>query len=233
MWISGGKQEIIDNIVHMVLAEIPGGPAGPKGISLFLVPKRRVDAHGTAGAPNNIALAGLNHEMRQRGTTNCLLNFGETGECLGYLIGKPHRSIEYMSHMMNEACIGVGHASGMAALGGYLYSANYAKTRTQGTVPKESPTAPWPSGSAWCEAGRPTISRALTAPISTSWRTRAATSRLRHERHAKIYKIVHLYKISLHALQRRPINKARHHKAASRDGRTLKAGRARTASEGQ
>lgn len=132
MWISGGEHEIAGNIVHMVLAKIPGGPAGTKGISLFLVPKRRVNPDGTVGAPNNIALAGLNHKMGQRGTTNCLLNFGESGETLGFLIGEPHRGIEYMFHMMNEARIGVGHASVMAALGGYLYSADYARIRTQG-----------------------------------------------------------------------------------------------------
>ena len=132
MWISGGEQEISENIVHMVLAKIPGGPAGSKGISLFLVPKRRVRADGYIVEANNIALAGLNHKMGQRGTTNCLLNFGEAGETLGYLIGEPHRGLEYMFHMMNEARIGVGHASVMAALGGYLYASDYAKTRTQG-----------------------------------------------------------------------------------------------------
>ncbi len=143
MWISGGEHDISANIVHMVLAKIPGGPAGTKGISLFLVPKRRVDTQGAAGEGNNIALAGLNHKMGQRGTTNCLLNFGEGGETLGYLIGEPHRGIEYMFHMMNEARIGVGHASVMAALGGYLYSADYARTRTQGRrIDNKDPAGP-------------------------------------------------------------------------------------------
>jgi len=143
MWISGGEQEISENIVHMVLAKIPGGPAGTKGISLFLVPKRLVGADGAAGELNNIALAGLNHKMGQRGTTNCLLNFGESGECLGYLIGEPHRGIEYMFHMMNEARIGVGHASVMSALGGYLYSADYARTRLQGRrADQKDPASP-------------------------------------------------------------------------------------------
>ena len=143
MWISGGEQEISGNIVHMVLAKIPGGPAGTKGISLFLVPKRRVGENGEVGAPNNIALAGLNHKMGQRGTTNCLLNFGEGGETLGHLIGAPHRGIEYMFHMMNEARIGVGHASVMAALAGYLYSADYAKTRAQGRrIDNRDPASP-------------------------------------------------------------------------------------------
>lgn len=143
MWISGGEQEISGNIVHMVLAKIPGGPAGTKGISLFLVPKRRVNPDGTAGELNNIALAGLNHKLGQRGTTNCLLNFGEGGETLGHLIGEPHRGIEYMFHMMNEARIGVGHASVMAALGGYLYSADYARTRAQGRrIDGKDPASP-------------------------------------------------------------------------------------------
>ncbi|MGP2490249.1 acyl-CoA dehydrogenase [Mesorhizobium sp. PUT5] len=142
MWISGGEHEISENIVHMVLARIPGGPAGSKGISLFLVPKRRVRADGSIAETNNIALAGLNHKMGQRGTTNCLLNFGEAGETLGYLIGEPHRGLEYMFHMMNEARIGVGHASVMAALGGYLYASDYARTRTQGRrIDQKSPLA--------------------------------------------------------------------------------------------
>ncbi len=143
MWISGGEHEIAGNIVHMVLARIPGGPAGTKGISLFLVPKRRVGPDGAPGASNNIALAGLNHKMGQRGTTNCLLNFGESGETLGWLIGEPHRGIEYMFHMMNEARIGVGHASAMAALAGYLHSADYARTRTQGRrIDNRDPATP-------------------------------------------------------------------------------------------
>ncbi|MGB6117611.1 MAG: acyl-CoA dehydrogenase [Mesorhizobium sp.] len=132
MWISGGDQNITDNIVHMVLAKIPGGPSGTKGISLFLVPKRCVDADGKPGETNHIGLGGLNHKMGQRGTTNCLLNFGEGGDTLGYLIGEPHRGIEYMFHMMNEARIGVGHASVMAGLAGFLHSADYARSRPQG-----------------------------------------------------------------------------------------------------
>ena len=132
MWISGGDQEISDNIAHFVLAKIPGGPAGTKGISLFLVPKWRVTDGGTLGENNNIVLAGLNHKLGQRATTNCLLNFGETGESIGYLIGQEHRGLVYMFHMMNEARIGVGYASVMQALGGYLFAAQYAQERTQG-----------------------------------------------------------------------------------------------------
>lgn len=132
MWISGGEQAITDNIVHMVLARLPDAPPGSRGISLFLVPKMRSDATGRLTGPNNIALAGLNHKMGQRATTNCLLNFGETGTTTGWMIGQPGRGLEYMFHMMNEARIGVGHAAVMAGLAGYLHSADYARTRPQG-----------------------------------------------------------------------------------------------------
>ena len=143
MWISGGDQDITSNIVHMVLARTPGGPAGTKGLSLFLVPKRRVNDDGSLGATNNVRLVGLNHKLGQRGTTNCLLNFGEGGETLGYMIGQPNRGIECMFHMMNEARIGVGHASVMAALAGYLHSADYARNRPQGRpVDQRDPASP-------------------------------------------------------------------------------------------
>ena len=77
MWISGGDHELAENIVHLVLAKIPGGPPGVKGISLFIVPKFLVDADGSIGERNDVVLAGLNHKMGYRGTTNTVLNFGE------------------------------------------------------------------------------------------------------------------------------------------------------------
>ena len=132
MWISGGEQDITENIVHMVLAKIPGSPPGVKGISLFLVPKNRVNDDGTIGASNNVALAGLNHKMGCRGATNCLLNFGESGESIGYLVGEPNQGLSNMFHMMNEARVSVGMSAVMSALGGYLYSLDYARNRPQG-----------------------------------------------------------------------------------------------------
>lgn len=143
MWISGGEHDLSENIAHMVLARIPGAPAGSRGISLFLVPKRRLLEDGSPGPLNNITLIGLNHKMGQRGTTNCLLNFGQSGESLGYLIGEPNRGLEYMFHMMNEARIGVGHTSTMIAAGGYLYASEYARTRPQGRqIDQRDPTTP-------------------------------------------------------------------------------------------
>jgi alkylation response protein AidB-like acyl-CoA dehydrogenase len=143
MWISGGDHEISENIVHLVLARTPDAPSGVKGISLFIVPKYRVGPDGSLGARNGTVLAGLNHKMGQRGITNCLLNFGEDGESIGYLVGELNNGLGLMFHMMNEARISVGHASVMSALAGYLYSLDYARTRPQGRTPRnKSPQAP-------------------------------------------------------------------------------------------
>ena len=143
MWISGGDHDLADNIVHMVLAKIPGGPPGVKGISLFLAPRYRVEADGSLGSWNNIALAGLNHKMGQRGTVNCLLNFSEGGDTIATLIGEPGKGLGYMFHMMNEARLGVGHAAAMCGLGGYLCSLDYARQRLQGRLPNnKDPSSP-------------------------------------------------------------------------------------------
>ena len=135
MWISGGEQEMSENIVHMVLAKIPGGPAGVKGISLFIVPKYRVNEDGSIGPRNGVTLAGLNHKMGYRGTTNTLLNFGDAGECVGHLVGEPHKGLAYMFQMMNEARIGVGLGATALAAAGYQASLAYAKDRPQGRHP--------------------------------------------------------------------------------------------------
>jgi len=132
MWISGGDHELTDNIVHMVLAKIPGSPTGIKGISLFLVPKNRVNDQGEISGSNNIALAGLNHKMGHKGTTNCLLNFGESGDTIGYLVGNVNEGLANMFQMMNEARIAVGMGATVIGLGGYLYSLDYARNRPQG-----------------------------------------------------------------------------------------------------
>ncbi len=83
MWISAGEHDLSENIIHLVLAKIPGAPAGVKGISLFIVPKYLVGDDGALGARNDVWLAGLNHKMGYRGTTNCVLNFGEQGGAVG------------------------------------------------------------------------------------------------------------------------------------------------------
>ncbi len=135
MWISGGEHELSENIVHLVLAKVPGGPAGVKGISLFIVPKYLVNEDGSLGARNDVHLAGLNHKMGYRGTTNTLLNFGENEGAVGYLIGEEHKGLFYMFHMMNEARVGVGLGAVSLGYAGYLYSLDYAKNRPQGRHP--------------------------------------------------------------------------------------------------
>jgi alkylation response protein AidB-like acyl-CoA dehydrogenase len=150
MWISSGEHELTQNIVHLVLAKIPDENgklvAGVRGISLFIVPKKLVNTKGElTGVRNDVALAGLNHKLGWRGTTNTLLNFGEGkfpvgsegpygkgAGAVGYLVGKPGEGLKCMFHMMNEARIGIGMAATMLGLAGYYASLDYAKNRPQG-----------------------------------------------------------------------------------------------------
>ena len=144
MWISSGEHELTENIVHLVLAKIPDENGklvpGTRGISLFIVPKKMVDTQGQlTGVRNDVALAGLNHKLGWRGTTNTLLNFGEgkypvggQSGAVGYLVGQPGKGLQCMFHMMNEARIGVGIAATMLGMAGYYASLDYAKNRPQG-----------------------------------------------------------------------------------------------------
>ncbi len=154
MWISAGEHELTENIIHLVLAKIPGPDgkliAGVKGISLFIVPKFLVNADGTLGPRNDVALAGLNHKMGYRGTTNCLLNFGEgkfqplgKAGAVGYLVGEKHKGLACMFHMMNKARIGVGLGATMLGYTGYLHALDYARNRPQGRpVSVKDPSTP-------------------------------------------------------------------------------------------
>jgi len=143
MWISGGDQDISENIVHLVLARLPDAPPGVRGISLFIVPKIRVDQSGGLGVPNDVTLVGLNHKMGHRGTINTVLCFGDNEDCHGYLIGEPNKGLRYMFHMMNEARIAIGQGATMCGLGGFLHSLEYAKQREQGRLPgNKNPLTP-------------------------------------------------------------------------------------------
>jgi len=144
MWISSGEHELTENIVHLVLAKIPGADGklvpGTRGISLFVVPKRLVDAQGRlTGERNDVSLAGLNHKCGWRGTTNTLLNFGEGrfrpgghAGAVGYLVGREGQGLRCMFTMMNEARIAVGLAAAMLGMAGYEASLAYARQRPQG-----------------------------------------------------------------------------------------------------
>jgi alkylation response protein AidB-like acyl-CoA dehydrogenase len=134
MWISGGDHELAENIVHLVLAKIPGGLAGAKGISLFLVPKVL-----PSGERNDVVLGGVNHKMGYRGTVNALVNFGEgryspggVPGAVGWLVGGENRGLAAMFHMMNEARLGVGLGATALGYSGYLHALEYARSRPQG-----------------------------------------------------------------------------------------------------
>ncbi len=153
MWISNGEHELSENIIHLVLAKIPGPDgkliAGTRGISLFIVPKKLVGSDGElTGERNDVALAGLNHKLGNRGIPNTLLNFGEGrfpvrsaagggldgagAGAIGYLVGEPHHGLHCMFHMMNEARIAVGMGATMLGYAGYEASLEYARNRPQG-----------------------------------------------------------------------------------------------------
>ena len=154
MWISGGEHDLTENIIHLVLAKVPGADGklipGVKGISLFIVPKFIVNAHGGIGERNDVALAGLNHKMGYRGTVNTLLNFGEgkfqpggKSGAIGYLVGDVRKGLNVMFHMMNEARIGVGLGATMLGYTGYLHALDYARNRAQGRhALAKDPTSP-------------------------------------------------------------------------------------------
>ncbi len=134
MWISAGEHEITENIVHLVLAKVPRAdgtlPPGTKGISLFIVPKIL-----PGGDRNDIAVAGLNHKMGYRATVNCLLNFGEQGGALGWLVGEEGDGLRQMFKMMNESRIAVGTGAAALAIRSHRHAVQYAHERIQGRVP--------------------------------------------------------------------------------------------------
>ncbi len=157
MWISGGDQDISENIVHLVLAKVPGEDGrlggGLTGISLFAVPKFLPAANGGIGETNDVAVAGLNHKMGYRGTANCLLAFGEgtryrpgdAAGAIGFRIGDVGQGLAIMFRMMNEARIAVGVGAAALACRGYRHALDYARQRTQGRVAagrKDGPPQP-------------------------------------------------------------------------------------------
>ncbi|MCB2187159.1 MAG: acyl-CoA dehydrogenase [Deltaproteobacteria bacterium] len=131
-FITCGQHDLAENIIHLVLARIEGGPAGTKGISLFIVPKIWVNPDGSLGEPNDVVCTGIEHKMGIHGSATCSLSFGEKGGCRGILLGEPHSGMAKMFQMMNSARIG----SGVQALGAtgsaYDTARTYAKERVQG-----------------------------------------------------------------------------------------------------
>jgi len=129
IFISGGDQDMSQNIIHMVLARTPDAPPGTKGLSLFIVPKIRTD-----GTPNDVAVAGIEHKMGIKASTTAQLVFGESGGCIGDLVGTAeNRGMSQMFHLMNYARIGVGIQGLALASSAYLNALDYARDRKQGS----------------------------------------------------------------------------------------------------
>lgn len=135
IFISSGEQEqLSENIIHPVLARIEGAPAGTRGISLFLVPKIRVNPDGSLGEPNDVVCTGIEHKMGIHGNPTCSMALGEKDNCIGTLLGEPNKGMANMFLMMNEARLLVGLQAFSCASAGYLYALNYAKERVQGAL---------------------------------------------------------------------------------------------------
>ncbi|WP_171207817.1 MULTISPECIES: acyl-CoA dehydrogenase C-terminal domain-containing protein [unclassified Ruegeria] len=129
IFISAGEHDMADNIIHLVLAKIVGGPEGIKGVSLFIVPKFHVNEDGSLGARNGVACGNIEEKMGIHGNSTCVMNYDEA---TGYLLGEEHKGMRAMFTMMNEARLGVGMQGLAQAEAAYQNAVEYAKDRLQG-----------------------------------------------------------------------------------------------------
>ena len=132
IFISAGDHEMVENNIHLVLARTPDAPKGIKGISIFIVPKHRVNEDGSVGEFNDVKCIGIEHKMGIKGSATATLSFGENDNCEGWLIGNEGDGIKIMFHMMNEARLGVGLQGHAVAAAAYNEALDYAKERLQG-----------------------------------------------------------------------------------------------------
>ncbi|HSR13207.1 MAG TPA: acyl-CoA dehydrogenase [Thermodesulfobacteriota bacterium] len=141
IFISAGDHDGVDNVVHLMLAKIKGAPAGVKGISLFIVPQKRMEEGRLVS--NDVSTAGIYHKLGYRGAPITQLSMGENNDCRGYLVGEPHKGLLYMLQMMNEARIDIGLGAAAIASAAYYASLEYAKERPQGRkLASKDPTQP-------------------------------------------------------------------------------------------
>ena len=132
IFISGGEHNLVENIIHPVLARIVGAPAGTKGISLFLVPKMWVNDDGSLGEFNDVVCTGIEEKMGIHGNATCSLTLGGRGKCRGTLLGEENKGMKAMFLMMNEARLLVGLQGFTCASSAYMHALNYARERKQG-----------------------------------------------------------------------------------------------------
>lgn len=135
IYITWGDHDATDNIIHLVLAKLPGAPEGSRGISLFLVPKFLVNADGSLGARNDVYPVSTEHKLGIHGSPTCVMAFGDQEGAIGYLVGEENRGLACMFTMMNEARLKVGVQGLAAAEGAFQKALAYAHDRVQGGVP--------------------------------------------------------------------------------------------------
>ncbi len=131
-FITAGEHDLAENIIHPVLARIEGDPMGSKGISIFLVPKYRVNADGSLGESNDVICTGIEHKMGIKGSATCTLYFGENGNCVGELLGEERQGLPIMFIMMNEERLNVGLQGQGIGSTAYLHARKFARERMQG-----------------------------------------------------------------------------------------------------
>ncbi len=144
IFITWGEHDLTDNIVHLVLARVSGAPEGVKGISLFVVPKFLVNKDGSLGARNDVHCVSIEHKMGIKASPTAVLQFGDKGGAVGYLVGQENRGLEYMFIMMNAARFGVGVQGIAIAERAYQKAVSFARERVQsrpvdGSMPSSAP----------------------------------------------------------------------------------------------
>ncbi len=137
IYITWGDHPMTPNIVHLVLARLPGAPQGTKGISLFLVPKYKLNADGTPGERNDVFPVSVEHKLGIHASPTCVMAFGDSGGALGYLVGVENEGLAAMFTMMNYMRLGVGAQGVGLADRSYQASVKYARDRVQGRAPGE------------------------------------------------------------------------------------------------
>ncbi|MDB5226281.1 MAG: acyl-CoA dehydrogenase [Bacteroidota bacterium] len=142
IFISCGDSDVVDNVVHLLLARVKGAPAGIKGISMFIVPRERISDDGSL-TDNDVISAGVYHKMGYKGAPIAHLIFGENDNCLGWLVGEENKGLSYMFQMMNEARISVGLHAASISSAAYYASLKYANERLQGrNIAEKAPEKP-------------------------------------------------------------------------------------------
>lgn len=144
IYITWGEHDLASNIIHLVLARLPGAPEGSRGISLFVVPKYHVNADGSLGPRNDLRCVSLEHKLGINASPTCVMSYGDNGECIGELVGAPNKGLAAMFTMMNNARINVGNQGAQIAERATQQALAYARDRVQSAragSPDKTPVA--------------------------------------------------------------------------------------------